>query len=423
MSENGRRPFDLTPLHKVQRRTIPWLWPGWVPANGVTLLPGDPKLAKSTLALDLAAKLSRKEIGDPERPQTSIIVTGEDSVAEVVEPRVAAAGGELCHVHVLDVTDPERDFTLPDHIPDLEQRIYEIGAQLAIIDPLNRFLADTVDGHKDQSIRRAMGPLHQVAERNKCAILVVAHLNKGIGGSPLYRVGGSIGLTGAARSVMLFAKDPDDPEGERGRRRILAQAGSNYGQQQPSRRYLIEPTLLPATDGAPEVETIRLIDQGEVEIGASDLLAMPSGEERTERDEAVEFLLAELADGGKPAKDLLRSAPCGERTLRKAKATLGIEARKGGLNEGWIWQLPEGCIPKAATPTRCSLAAFDEQAKNGPFGGGGSPKAATPETVQPSEWRFSIDEPSGENGGDGPTEEQIKRARELGAALDHEEDE
>jgi hypothetical protein len=41
-----------------------------------------------------------------------------------------------------------------------------------------------------------MGPLHQVAERNKCAILVVAHLNKGMGGNPLYRVGGSIGLPG-----------------------------------------------------------------------------------------------------------------------------------------------------------------------------------------------------------------------------------
>jgi predicted ATP-dependent serine protease len=196
-----------------------------VPANGVTLLPGDPKLAKSTLALDLAAKLSRGEIGDPERAPTSIVVTGEDSVAEVVEPRVAAAGGKLCHVHVLDVTDPEAVFTLPEHVPDLEERIYEIGAQLAIVDPLNRFLAETVDGHKDQSIRRAMGPLHQVAERQKCAILVVAHLNKGMGSNPLYRVGGSIGLTGAARSVMLFAKDPDDPEGERGRYRILAQAG------------------------------------------------------------------------------------------------------------------------------------------------------------------------------------------------------
>jgi predicted ATP-dependent serine protease len=191
VSEDSR-PFELTPLHRVKRREVPWLWRGWVPANGVTLLPGDPKLAKSTLALDLASKLSRRQIGDPNRAPTSIVVTGEDSVAEVVEPRVAAASGKLCHVHVLDVTDPEAVFTLPEHVPDLEQRIYEIGAQLAIIDPLNRFLAETVDGHKDQSIRRAMGPLHQVAERQKCAILVVAHLNKGMGSNPLYRSAGRL---------------------------------------------------------------------------------------------------------------------------------------------------------------------------------------------------------------------------------------
>lgn len=393
-----RRPFNVQGLHKVKRRRVPWLWPGWVPANGVTLLPGDPKLAKSTLALYLAARLSRGEIGDPDRAPTSIVVSGEDSLAEVIEPRVAAAGGVLCHVHALDVTDPQTEFTLPDHVPDLEHAIHETGAQLVIIDPLNRFLAESVDGHKDQSIRRAMGPLHQIAERQKCAILVVAHLNKGVGGHPLYRVGGSIGLTGAARSVMLFAKDPDDPEGERGPCRILAQAGSNYGQQQASRRFRIEPVLLPAAGDVPEVQTIRLVDEGEVEIAASDLLAAPTGEERTERDEAVEFLEGELVDGPKPMRELLKDAPCGERTLRKAKKALGVVAGKDGLNGPWKWSLPEGCNPKAATPTPCSLAAFDEQAKNGAFQGGSGPKAATPESVQPSgtgrpsEDLFSIDE-------------------------------
>ena len=379
-----QRPFALQALHEVKRRKIPWLWPGWVPANGVSLLPGDPKLAKSTLALDLAARLSRGEVGDPDRPPTSIVVSGEDSVAEVVEPRVAAAGGDLHQVHALDLTDPEAEFTLPDQIPDLEKVIAEIGAQLVIVDPLNRFLAESVDGHKDQSIRRAMGPLHQVAERQKCAILVVAHLNKAVGGNPLYRVGGSIGLTGAARSVMLFAKDPDDPDGERGPCRILAQVGSNYGQQQSARRYRIEPVLLPATGDVPEVETIRLVDEGEVEIEASDLLATPTGEDRTERDEAVEFLEVELADGPKPMRELLKGAPCGERTLRKAKTSRGVVAAKDGLNGPWKWSLPERCNTKAATGTPCSLAAFDEQARNGPSEGVFAPKAATPESVQPS---------------------------------------
>ena len=48
---------------------------------------------------------------------------------------------------------------------------------------------------------------------------------------------------------MLFAKDPADPEGERGRRRILAQAVPTMAAA-GSRRYLIEPTLLPATEAS-----------------------------------------------------------------------------------------------------------------------------------------------------------------------------
>ena len=31
--------FTLTPLHEVRRRTVPWLWRGWIPANGVTTPP------------------------------------------------------------------------------------------------------------------------------------------------------------------------------------------------------------------------------------------------------------------------------------------------------------------------------------------------------------------------------------------------
>jgi len=85
----------------------------------------------------------------------------------------------------------------------------------------------------------------------RCAILVVAHLNKAMGANPLYRVGGSIGLTGAARSVMLFGRDPHDPEGERGRSRILAQvarttaSSSRPAAIESSRRCSPPPTAFP----------------------------------------------------------------------------------------------------------------------------------------------------------------------------------
>jgi hypothetical protein len=187
---------------------------------------------------------------------------------------------------------------------------------------------------------------------------------------------------------MLFAKDPADPEGERGRRRILAQAGSNYGQQQPSRRYLIEPTLLPATDGAPEVETIRLIDQGEVEVG----------EQRTERDEAVEFLRAELEAGPRPAgeiKGAANKAGIGPWPLKRAKRELRVESSKRGMDGGWWWELPEEDAPKGMpttpqNPSPSSPSAF--QAVSEGSEGDEIPEGDAYGSPSSSEERFSIDE-------------------------------
>jgi len=65
--------------------------------------------------------------------------------------------------------------------------------------------------------RLALAPLTRMAEEHECAVLVVVHLNKQRGGDPLYRIGGSIGQVGAARSVLSFGRDPDDPDGEPGR--------------------------------------------------------------------------------------------------------------------------------------------------------------------------------------------------------------
>ncbi|HZR98654.1 MAG TPA: hypothetical protein VFE37_08110, partial [Chloroflexota bacterium] len=59
--------------------------------------------------------------------------------------------------------------------------------------------------------------------------------------------------------------------------------------------------------------------------------------------EAVAFLRAALADGPQPAAGVLeaaRAAGLAERTLRRAKATLGVGARKDGARGGWWWDLP-----------------------------------------------------------------------------------
>ena len=69
------------------------------------------------------------------------------------------------------------------------------------------------------------------------AIRLIAHLNKGRDADPLRRLGGSIGLAAAARSLLLLTRDPGDAEGASGSRRVLAQAKSNLGLLEPSLVY------------------------------------------------------------------------------------------------------------------------------------------------------------------------------------------
>ncbi|CCF85910.1 hypothetical protein NITHO_6130001 [Nitrolancea hollandica Lb] len=77
---------------------------------------------------------------------------------------------------------------------------------------------------------------------------------------------------------------------------------------------------------------------------ADALVSQPHGdEERTARDEAIEFLRDALAAGPVAAKEILRQAReagINEKTLRRAKGDIGVLARKGGFDAGWTWDLP-----------------------------------------------------------------------------------
>ena len=88
-------------------------------------------------------------------------------------------------------------------------------ARLVVIDPLMAYLDSTVNSWSDQHVRAAFAPLTALAERTGAAILILRHLNKATGMSALHRGGGSIGIVAAARSGLLVAKHPDNPEDER----------------------------------------------------------------------------------------------------------------------------------------------------------------------------------------------------------------
>ena len=171
------------------------------------------------------------------------------------------------------------------------------------------------------------------------------HLNKREGHDMLARVSGSTGFVAAVRSVVALGRDPHDPDPERGSRRIIAHAKCNLGPLQESLAAVIEGATCPTPTG--DILTSRLIPKGRSTVSASELLqATPTHDERTERDEAADWLADELAAGAAPKVDLLargKKAGHSERTLHRARMALGIEsvAVEGADGRQRAWQLPE----------------------------------------------------------------------------------
>jgi hypothetical protein len=263
---------------------------------------------------------------------------------EAVEADLARA--RFIGIRQVDIA--EDGIAIPDDIALLEQLVEDLGARLVVIDPVVAHLPMKIDSHKDQGVRRALGPLSKLAERQACAILGIVHLNKTQGLAPLARVGGSGAFGNAARSVLLLDRDPDDPEGEMGRRRVLAHIKCNVGPEAASLLYTVKPIVLPAVDEQPEVETSRLELLGESSHSGQALLAgVVSEEERSEFEEACHFLLEELGDGQQrhPAVELYRDARklgIDDRKLRRARKRIGAKTEKAGFGRGWEWWLPQG---------------------------------------------------------------------------------
>ena len=336
-------------ISEVEREQVRWLWPGRIALGKLTILDGDPGLGKSTLAYDLAARITSNRAlptGESPPPGGVLILSTEDGLGDTIRPRLEAAGADLARCLAVQTLpgeseeEPERVPIIPDDLPLLAHAARRVEARLLIIDPLMAHLGPKTNAYKDADVRRALAPLSRFAEEHALAVVVIRHLNKMSGGSPLYRGGGSIGLIGAARSGLLVGRDPMDES-----RLVLASVKSNLARKPDSLAFRV--TSSAADADVPVVEW-----EGTCELGAADLLASSSnGRERSATEKAEAWLEAVLAESPFPAAkvyDLAEEAGIAKRTLKRAKRSLRVVAeRVVGLGSGgyWVWALPEAASP------------------------------------------------------------------------------
>ena len=358
---------------------VEWLWRYRIPRGKITVGDGDPGLGKSTVWLDLAARISTgRELPDGEQlraPGSVILLSAEDGIADTIVPRLTAAGADLTRIHILDAIEEgtvKRPVCLPDDTALLRQAITQTEAVYVVIDPLVSFLSGKIDSHKDQQVRRVLYQLKDVAEETRAAIVMCRHMNKAGGTNALYRGGGSIGIIGAARVGLIFAPEPSKPGEERQSQRcIIAVAKSNVGKIPPALAYRME------TD--PVHDCGRIVWEGETSYTANELIAPPllSQGENGALGEAMEFVRMELMNGGRTAKGMEAAATdagISQSTLRRARKQLGIKPRKEGKpgEPGqWIWELPSGFTieddhdsPKMTIPTEMDIFGADEHLRD-----------------------------------------------------------
>jgi putative DNA primase/helicase len=332
-------------LGQVEAEPVQWLSPGRLAAGKITVLDGDPGLGKSTLLCEFAARITRGQAlpgGKPADPRDVIILSAEDDLYDTIRPRIDGAGGDpgriVSFLAVPDGSPFGRPFVIPGHLLLLEAIVIRTNATLVIIDPLMAYMQPGHSANSDQAVRRALASLKAVGDRTGVAIVVVRHLNKSSSTNPLYRGGGSIGILGAARCGLLLAQDPEHPQ-----RRILAATKGNLGRPPASLAFHLEPV--------PRLGVTRVVWEGETPWTAEALLrATAEGdEERSALGDARAWLRQVLADGPRPARELVaeaRTMGIAVRTYHAARKAEGVIARKEQtLHGGWIVTLPESPQP------------------------------------------------------------------------------
>ncbi len=335
---------------EVTPQTARFAWAGRIPLGAVTVLAGPPGQGKTQLMIGACSRATRGKLeGDlAGQPVPVLYNSAEDSIEHTLTPRAIAAGADLSRLHFFRSVntssyhgDEERPgFLIPDDLPLLDHWLAENRARIVVLDPIVAMIPVSLNTHRDQHVRRALAPLAHIANERSAAIVAVMHLNKDREADALNRLSGSIGFGGAARSVLLFAQDPDDPDGEAGNRRVLAHVKCNLGARQRSIAYRIQARTLTTPSGP--VETSVAVRDGNAEASANDLLGRPtSASEATARSEARDFLTDELSSGAVPTIELKKRAEdagLSWPTVERAKKQLGIRARKRGAS--WQWELP-----------------------------------------------------------------------------------
>lgn len=318
-----------------------WLWQGRIPCGAISILEGDPGVSKSTLLLDLAARISA---GRP-MPQCTdtqeagnVLLLQLESHEGRIKQLLEAADADLNRVMMIGAEHGDTDeLMLPQLVDQIRASFKsEQPPRLIVLDPLDDFVLGSTANRL--VVKTALHPLRQLAQEWDSAVILVRHWTKSTRDNPIHKGAGSIGVSGVVRSVLAVC--PEDPELDT---RLLVQIKSNFGPLAATQRFKLEPM-----DEAVQVSWL-----GESAVTAASM-SRSKERDRAALKDACEFLTRLLKDGAVPATDVSterEAAGISEKTLRRAKDELGVQSVRIGFGRGSevLWKLPDPPRPADET--------------------------------------------------------------------------
>lgn len=286
--QEGATKVLLRKASGIKMKGVKWVYRGRIPMGMVTLLAGREGIGKSTVSLDIAARLTKGTLDGRYlgKPQSVVICATEDSWSHTIAPRLVAVGADLervLHIAVQDEDGNERAIVAPQDTRRMEKAFRETKPALMLIDPLMAILDGKIDTHKQAEVQQALEPMVKMCERLGMSILALIHVNKSGGTDPLNNIMGSKAFATLPRSILYCIEEEDGDF-------LFCHVKCNVGAKMPSIHY----RLAEVRFDLPKDE----VEEGDEPFITSSRVVWGEVDERTATDVLIEAQTVERPKGG-----------------------------------------------------------------------------------------------------------------------------
>jgi putative DNA primase/helicase len=365
LSSQGGAELESIRASDIEMRAIEWLWPNRFAIGKIGVIAGLPDKGKGLMLCYFAGRITRGLPWPLSEGNCGlgnvIILSAEEDPHDSLIPRLAAAGADLDRVHIIkmvreydDNGQPcKRMFSMVTDLERLRQKIIDVGDVRAVeIDPVTAYLGiNEIDSYRDTDVRAVLGPLKELAEEMRVAIVAVMHFNKKVDvTNALLRVSNSLAFVGLPRHVYAVV---DDEENDR---KLLVRAKNNDAAVSDNQTLAFR---IEANEVGFDANLHRSIcaplivwEKDYVDITANEAMqAASENKSPGARDKAKNLLLALLAGGDEVLRDDIEDAAKAHDISMKTMRRAADDIKKDGLGEvlidkdrttqkgKWFWKL------------------------------------------------------------------------------------